>query len=456
MKVLNSTYILILFLLLNACQPARQDEREKQQAYQLGIIVGFAEMVQAGVKKLAFSEPMTAAEMDALYDEAQQIANRHGVDLYRESSLIQTDLFPADAVSGMEVFLIGKGTTLEEYRALKEEVERLQQTGTYNGRQRTEIARRLGRMLSYPNTRINELLSRNSEFRTLPDFGIRATNLFLYYSDLKRAEEFYTGTLGFELIADHGMAKIFRLTNDSYLTLVDATKGMHSADEPKTVAIALVTENLEAWHDYLKAQKVKFKYEFNYKPDKPHDGFVVKDPEGYLLEFERFNAHRENENFLPGLVNQPTERITGKPSPLPDELFIHTTVTWLYYKDVLHQQHFMEDILGFPLVVDQGWAKVYRVTNTGYIGLVDERKGMHAFTEKKAVNVAFIIDDLDGWYNYVQKNECFPVWDAGIKTGPDHKFREFIGYDPGGYYLEFDTFNDHPENVHLMKALHRK
>ena len=102
-------------------------------------------------------------------------------------------------------------------------------------------------MLSYPVTRINELLAEQTGFRTLRDFGIRASNLFLYYRDLGRATAFYHETLGLELVADYQMAKIFRMTEDSYLILVDAAKGMHPADEPKSVAVALLTDHLEQW-----------------------------------------------------------------------------------------------------------------------------------------------------------------------------------------------------------------
>ena len=46
-------------------------------------------------------------------------------------------------------------------------------------------------MLSYPTWRINQLLALQSDFRTMGDFGIRASNIFLYYKDLERATAFY-------------------------------------------------------------------------------------------------------------------------------------------------------------------------------------------------------------------------------------------------------------------------
>ena len=74
---------------------------------------------------------------------------------------------------------------------------------------------------------------------------VQAMNAFYYYSDVDRAWAFYTELLGFETVADYGFAKILRVAPLSYLTLVDAARGMHSADEPKTATLAIVTEQVE-------------------------------------------------------------------------------------------------------------------------------------------------------------------------------------------------------------------
>ena len=63
------------------------------------------------------------------------------------------------------------------------------------------------------------------------EFGITANNAFFYYDDVERAAEFYTDTLGIDLVADYDFAKILRPAATSYLILVDAEMGMHSTDE---------------------------------------------------------------------------------------------------------------------------------------------------------------------------------------------------------------------------------
>jgi catechol 2,3-dioxygenase-like lactoylglutathione lyase family enzyme len=443
---------LIVLIFVASCSGSKKEINEK--SYRLGAIGAFGEAVNAGVKQLALSATLSREEMDTFLPEAEKVAEKNNVLLYREKDLIITDLFPEDIATGKEVLLIYQGTTKDQYLQLKADKAALVETGRYVGKEREEIARRFGRMLSYSPHKINQLLAENTPFRTMNDFGIQATNLFLYYKNLDRAAQFYTETLGLELLADYTMAKILRITSDSYLILVDASKGMHTADEPKTVALALLTNQLGEWYDYLKKEGVKIKYDYKPKEGGAHDGFVTIDPEGYLLEFETFKQHPENELFIPRLNNSPT--ITAPASQkntVPKGLGFNATITWLYYKDMPPMEQFYEQTLGLSLIADQGWAKIYQSSNSGYIGLVDERRGMHNHTEKKAVNVSFILKDLDGWFKFTSENKSFELRSSEIGIGPENKYRAFVGFDPEGYYMEFDTFYEHPDNEKLMKYL---
>ena len=103
---------------------------------------------------------MPKAEMDALFDEAQAIAERNGAEVYLEAEFLVTDLFPAEITEGMQVLLIYRGRTLQDYTDLKERKRRLVEGGSYEGDAREEIARDLGRLLSYPEDKITSLLSR--------------------------------------------------------------------------------------------------------------------------------------------------------------------------------------------------------------------------------------------------------------------------------------------------------
>jgi len=157
--------------------------------------------------------------------------------------------------------------------------------------------------------------------------GVVATNAFYYYADLDAAWSFYTEILGLQTIADFGFAKILRVAPTSYLTLVDAERGMHSADEPKTATLALVTDEVEGWYEYLTDAGVSMRAEFQPATGRPHVGFVAIDPEGYFLEFERFEPHEENERLLPALERlQPLYPDPSGGSSRPLELGVRATI----------------------------------------------------------------------------------------------------------------------------------
>jgi hypothetical protein len=133
-----------------------------QRSLHIGEIAAFAELVNVGTKKLAFSDVLLPKDLDALLKEATRLADENHVKLYREPELLVTDLFPADVARGKEVLLIYKGTTLDEYMALKREKAQLVKAGGYSGKAREEIARKLGRLLSYPDSGIDMLLKTNT------------------------------------------------------------------------------------------------------------------------------------------------------------------------------------------------------------------------------------------------------------------------------------------------------
>ena len=117
-------------LLLTSCTTSRpRATMQDPLAYSLGTIGGFGELVNSGVKKLALSAVLPPAEMDRLLAAAQPVAERNKVQLYRESDLLVTDLFPADVAKGKDVLLIYQGTTKDEYLQLKADAQTTRRSG---------------------------------------------------------------------------------------------------------------------------------------------------------------------------------------------------------------------------------------------------------------------------------------------------------------------------------------
>lgn len=438
----SSALFLLIIFIFSSCQEQKENSHQKH----LGGMAAMAEMVAADVKPLALSEPMESAEAEAIWAEASAIAEKYGVEVFRETELIKTMLFPESVADGKEVLVFHKPNALEAYLDLKKTIA--------EGKNSIDEARRFGRLLGYPNQHINTLLAKNTEFKSLPDFDIQGTNVFLYYKDLATAKDFYHQTLGMEIVSDYGFAATVRISHDAFLTLVDESKGMHKASEPKTVAIALLTDKLSEWYAYLQGKNVPIKYTYKPKENNAHDGFVAIDPEGYLLEFEMFKQHEENELLIPQMRKYPALPTVSE--GVAAGLGFYGAVTWTYYQDMLEAEKFYEEIMGLRLIVDQGWAKVYQVSETGYIGLVDERRGMHTFSKSKAVNVSFLLGDVSGWFDYVKKSNSFPLRQDSLEVGPEGKYKGFVGFDPGGYYLEFDQFFPHSDNNRLLELLGNK
>jgi hypothetical protein len=157
--MLHKTVLPILALLFITDSIANAQAID-QRSYNLCILGGFSEVVRLGVKKLALSEVQSAEEMDAMMDDAMIIAARNEVQMWRETNLLVTDLYPADIAAGKHVLLIYTGTTLNEYLQLKADKAALVAAEKYDGRAREEIARRFGRLLSYPENVIDGLIAK--------------------------------------------------------------------------------------------------------------------------------------------------------------------------------------------------------------------------------------------------------------------------------------------------------
>jgi catechol 2,3-dioxygenase-like lactoylglutathione lyase family enzyme len=285
--------------------------------------------------------------------------------------------------------------------------------------------------------------------------NVIANNSFFYYRDLEAASAFYTDTLGFETVAEYGFAKILRIAPTSYVTLVDSASGMSFAQSPKTVALALVTDELDQWYEFLVGEHVSMRGSgFSAIEGSPHDGFVVVDPEGYYLEFERFNDHHENHLLTPLL--QELDSLyppPGSSTRRPPSLGIKATVLWLYSKDVHAMSRFYDTVMGFDLVVDQGWAMIHQSSPSGFIGPVDGARGMHPWTEDKAVMVSLLTTDIEGWFAQLSEEEAFTMRDTEIGVESRAGARVFVGQDPDGYLIEFDEFFESEGNEVLLEIL---
>ena len=119
-------------------------------------------------------------------------------------------------------------------------------------------------------------------------------------------------------------------------------------------------------------------------------------------------------------------------------LKIASQITFLYYKDLAAAQRFYEDIMGFVLAEDQGWAKIYRVSGNAFVGLVDEKRGSLKVQKNSAVMLTLVSADVRGWYTYLQEKGVEFVRELAISE--EIQIEYFFIRDPGGYIIEIEKF----------------
>jgi catechol 2,3-dioxygenase-like lactoylglutathione lyase family enzyme len=120
------------------------------------------------------------------------------------------------------------------------------------------------------------------------------------------------------------------------------------------------------------------------------------------------------------------------------------TITFFYYEDLAAQVPFYEGLLGLEKTMDEDWVKIYRITATSSVGLVQQGRGFHEVSADKPAMLSIVTDDVDAWYERlavanvrVRSELAAPGSDKEPGSAP---VRSFIVEDPGGYTIEFFTW----------------
>ena len=129
------------------------------RSYNLGVIMGFAECVGAGVKKLALSASMTRERYETIIEDVKLIAKENATMLYTDDDFLETILFPAEYTRGkIVIHLYLDQETNDEYLALKEKKRTHEEKGILSDQVKHELAWGLGKLLSYSDEAIERRL----------------------------------------------------------------------------------------------------------------------------------------------------------------------------------------------------------------------------------------------------------------------------------------------------------
>lgn len=121
-------------------------------------------------------------------------------------------------------------------------------------------------------------------------------------------------------------------------------------------------------------------------------------------------------------------------------------ITFFYYDDILAVAPFYEDVLKFELVLDQTMARIYRIADNSYFGIVDGNRGHLKHQEKSAVLLTIVSQDVEGWHKRMREAGVKGLSEILRGTFCEHFFFE----DPAGYAIEIQRFH----NPDVAKLFH--
>lgn len=119
-------------------------------------------------------------------------------------------------------------------------------------------------------------------------------------------------------------------------------------------------------------------------------------------------------------------------------LDVWAQISFLYFDDLPVACGFFSDVLRLPLVCDQGWSKIYRVSSGAYIGAVDRSRGACKATTRDGVLTSLVVKNADEMYaRLIDKGIEF---ERPPKYSEALKIRSMMFVGPEGYKFEVEEF----------------
>ena len=122
----------------------------------------------------------------------------------------------------------------------------------------------------------------------MPTLPIDSQITFLYVRDIQRSARFYQDILGLSLVLDQGNCRIYRILEDCAFLGICESEAV--AADPDSLIFTMVTSDVDGWYERIRSRG----WTCEHAPranDRFHIyHFFVRDPDGYLLEIQRFTT----------------------------------------------------------------------------------------------------------------------------------------------------------------------
>lgn len=116
---------------------------------------------------------------------------------------------------------------------------------------------------------------------------------------------------------------------------------------------------------------------------------------------------------------------------------IDQQVTFLYTRDLAATARFYEQVLGLPLVLDQGSCRIYRVSGDAFLGFCQRET---APEQPQGIIITFATRQVDAWHEHIAAQGI--VFERPPALNPDYNIYHCFLRDPNGYLLEIQQFLD--------------
>ncbi len=113
---------------------------------------------------------------------------------------------------------------------------------------------------------------------------------FLKTRDLEGTAHFYGEVLDLPLKLDQGTCRIYQVSRDAYLGFCQQKESSEGGTDSDTgsIVVTLVCQDVDGWYEHLRRQGLVLERPPTVNPAYDIYHFFFRDPNGYLVEIQRF------------------------------------------------------------------------------------------------------------------------------------------------------------------------
>ncbi|MEA3326825.1 MAG: VOC family protein [Chloroflexota bacterium] len=120
---------------------------------------------------------------------------------------------------------------------------------------------------------------------------------------------------------------------------------------------------------------------------------------------------------------------------MTDRIF-YQQITFLHSQDLQATRHFYNEVLGLPLVRDQGSCLIFSVTESAYLGFCEH---ITPIKIGRRVILTLVTNNVDEWYAVLKDRGVDLISEP--KSNPLFQIYHFFLNDPDGYWIEIQRFD---------------